>query len=201
MELSPLLLSKLLFYSFILGIALGILNDIWRITRVFFGVRYSSERFERLYSRLKMKREYNSAENKLRQLALNVIIFLQDLVFMIIAAVGIVFLNYYLNDGEIRLFTVISAVIGCALWYMSFGKLVIMFSEPIVMLIKFMVYTTVKIISTPVRYLVMFAVNIYKKILFKVRKAIANSRNIRYNIKRKKYYTEISRFGFLGKDF
>ena len=137
MELSPLLLSKLLFYSFILGIALGILNDIWRITRVFFGVRYSSERFERLYSRLKMKREYNSAENKLRQLPLNVIIFLQDLVFMIIAAVGIVFLNYYLNDGEIRLFTVISAVIGCALWYMSFGKLVIMFSEPIVMLIKF----------------------------------------------------------------
>ena len=197
MELSPILLSKLLFYSFIFGLALGALNDVFRITRVFFGVRYSNKHFLKLYSALKLREETGK---KKRGVLLNTLICLQDILFMACAGFGIVILNYYLNDGEIRFFTVFSMVIGIVLWYMSIGKVIIFFSEPIVVILKFATFTMLRILSAPIRYFIRFCRKTYKKISHKVRKSIANNRNMRYNKRKEKYYGDLSCFGFFGKD-
>jgi len=200
MELSPILLSKLLFYSFLWGIALGVLNDVFRITRVVFGVRYSTKHFEKLYEVLKFQKK-NDVEKKGRGLFFSSVIFLQDIFSTVIAACGIVILCYYLNDGKFRFFTVVAMSVGAVLWYMSFGKIVMMFSEPIVVIIKFVFRTVFNFLTSPIRWLAAFCVRIYKKIFFKLRKAIANNRNIRYNRRKKKYYADLSRFGFMGKEF
>lgn len=197
MELSPVLLSKLLFYSLLWGLALGAINDVSRIIRVFLGVRYSKRRFDKLYSLLKFEKRIKVKKNSI---LLNIVILLQDIVLFVIAAFGIVILNYYLNDGEIRIFTVASMLIGSVLWYMTLGKLMIAFSEPIVVLIKFVVYSIIKFICIPMRYIIMLVARVYKKICAKVIKTIANNRNMRYNNRKKRYYTELSSLGFIDKD-
>lgn len=193
MELSTILLSKLLFYSFLLGLFLGAINDVSRIIRVFLGVRYSKKSFDRFYSALRFEWRREAKRN---DVILNSVIFLQDIIFMIMAASGIVILNYYLNYGDFRFFTVISMCVGIVLWYMSLGKLIVMFSEPIVVLVKRCIYIVVCI---PMIYVLKVVTGLYKKIYNKALKAIANSRNVRYNKIKKKYYSDLSLFGFVGK--
>ena len=113
MELSPILLSKLLFYSFLWGLALGAVNDVSRIIRVFFGVRYSIKRFNKLYSAIKFEWKREAKRN---DVILNTVIFLQDFFLMLMAAGGIVVLNFYLNYGDFRIFTVFVMLIGGVLW-------------------------------------------------------------------------------------
>ncbi len=200
MELSPILLSELLFFSFLLGMSLGVFNDALRIIRVFFGVRYSKRRFDRLYSMMKYQKEKELTKKRGVRTILDCVIFFQDVVLAVVAASGIVILCYYLNDGEFRVFCVASMIIGAVLWYMSFGKIVMMFSEPIVVVLRFLVVALIMLLYAPIKLIFTLIVNMYKKISREMKKAIANKTNIRYNNVRKEYYTELSHVGFLRKD-
>ena len=108
MEISPFLLTLLLSWSFVFGVILGVINDMNRIIRVFCGVRYSEKRFGKLYELVLpvVHRPLLRSENKFHKKALAVLIFFQDIIFFILAGVGIILLNYEFNEGRFRFFTV-----------------------------------------------------------------------------------------------
>ena len=85
-------------FSFLYGICIGIVNDINRIVRVFFGVRYTKINFDKLYEFLKIAKKENSdnsISSKATNIYLNILIFIQDIFLTLFAASGIILLNYY----------------------------------------------------------------------------------------------------------
>ena len=82
MEISPLILAELLICSFLFGVFMGAVNDVHRIIRVFFGVRYSKKHFDKLYARkirIINRSVGNSAGNRTHK-RFGILIFFQDIV-------------------------------------------------------------------------------------------------------------------------
>ncbi len=198
MEISPILLSKLLFFSILFGIFMGCLNDINRIVRVFLGERYSKRSFEKLYNFFRMSQEMPKKKN---QTLFNTVIFFQDIIFMIMAAIGLVILNFYLNDGHFRVYTVFSAFIGFLIYFFTFGKAVIGVSEPIVIILRFAIITLVKMIIMPFKLFGLFVLRTNKKISYMIIKRLEKRTNIRYNNVKVKIYRELSASGFVSTSY
>ncbi len=202
MEISPLKLTELFVLSFIFGGALGVLNDFNRIVRVFFGVRYSSKSFEKLYSIFNIKYENNKDTTKFGTLALNLIIIVQDIFLVITAGIGTILLNYYYNDGKIRLFSLLTLGIGFFLYYFTIGKLVMLISEPIMVIIRELVKYVVRVILLPIKYIVNLLIKSVNNIYLLIKKHLAKMMNIRYNIKEVKRLEILSKIGFINhKEF
>ena len=90
MEISPLVLSFLLFYSFLWGALIGLLNDVNKIIRTFLCGEYSYS-IIKFYSFFKINVNTRKKEPSVtKKIIFNGLIFFQDLSFIIIAAVGII---------------------------------------------------------------------------------------------------------------
>ena len=200
MEISPLKLALLLFYSFLLGMGMGVFYDANRIIRVFFGVRYSKISFEGLYS-LKLpfvKRPISLKSNRgVRKFAQNAVIFAGDMLSLLIATVGIIVLNYSYNSGRFRFFTVIGTLVGFLLYYFTFGKLVMLISEPIAILTKYAFLSIFVIFGYPLMSFARFVAKNFKKCVFLCSFTLENRYKKLYNIYEKDYLLEMSKNGFL----
>ena len=192
MEISPLLLLQLLFFSFLWGAIIGLLNDINRLVRVFFGIKYTKINYDKIYSKLKFKQIGASGKKILK-----FIIVAQDLILLLILTYGIIILNYYFNDGRIRWFSVLAFIIGFILYYFVIGKMIMTISEPIVLIIHFLILTVFKIFLMPFIVLLKFIKCSVEKIYNVLRKRIEKKKNISYNKKRKEYLLEKSKQGFV----
>ena len=137
MEISPFLLTLLLSWSFAFGLILGVVNDMNRIIRVFCGIKYSKRLFGKLYelNLPVVHRPLTRRENKFHKKALAVLIFFQDIIFFIVAGVGIILLNYEFNEGRFRFFTVLAVIIGFLLLIVS-SRLVMSNTETILLIEK-----------------------------------------------------------------
>lgn len=198
MELSPILLSKLLLFSFLFGIFIGILNDVNRIVRVFIGVRYAEKDFTGLYSffHVSAPRSVNGTK---RGFFTNILIFFGDLLLFIVMGIGIVLLNFYYNDGRFRLYTVLATALGAVLYYYSLGRLVISVSEPIMIFLRFLIYQIIKLFFMPIKFIINIICSIVKKIYEIIRKELEKNYNIRYNKKEVENYLLLSELGFVGE--
>ena len=142
MEISPILLAKLLLYSLIWGGTVGVFYDVNRIFRVLLGVRYSKKHFDSLYSlRLPFSKKEislkNAADKTGGRFIKGATEFLGDFLSVTVAALGVVVLNYSYNDGRFRIFTVIGTLVGFLLYYFTLGRLVMLVCEPLAFLIKY----------------------------------------------------------------
>lgn len=199
MEISPFLLTLLLSWSLAFGVLLGVVNDLNRIIRVFCGVKYSEKRFGRLYELVLpvVHRPLLRKENKFHQKALAVLIFFQDIIFFIVASIGIILLNYEFNEGRFRFFVVIAVSIGFLLYYFTLGKVVMTVSEGIVFLIKATFLVVFSIMFRPFVVLGTFLINNLKKITLFSNITIANIQKKLYNKYKKKDMIQRSLNGFL----
>ena len=195
MEISPLTLSLLLWFSFLFGICVGIVNDINRIVRVFFGVRYTKIKFDKLYVFLKIKQEEKVKPKK--NIYLNILIFIQDIFLCLFASAGIILLNYYFNDGRFRLFTILAMLFSSTLYYLTVGKLVMLISEPIMLLIKTAVTFICRIVFLPIRLVCKWVYIMIKNTFYKTKKHIAKMMNIRYNKREEERLCNLSKHGFI----
>ena len=201
MEIYPLRLALLLICSAAFGAAVGMFNDVNRIVRVFCGVRYTGRSFDRLYE-LKMPftgRVLGApVKGKTGKALLGILIFFQDLLMLVYAAVGCVVMNYYLNNGQFRLYTPVAMVFGFAVYYFTVGKLVMIISEPITFFIRAAALTVAFVVSYPVRLLFSGIKKLSSSIIKKVRKSLAKKENMRYNKRKRRELEELSRRGFIG---
>ncbi len=91
-------------------------------------------------------------------------VFVQDILFFIIfSAVTFVFC-LTLNNGKIRLFIVLSEILGFLIYYISFGAFVIRVSGKIIYYIKKFFTLMAKVISAPILFFHRIILKIFKKI-------------------------------------
>ena len=199
MEISPYLLTLLLIHSFLFGAFLGILNDVSRIVRVFCGVSYSQKSFRSLYARelpLIHRPLVRKENGKIKERALAVLIFFQDLFLFAIAGVGTVLLQYQYNSGRLRFFCLPVMVVGFLLYYFTVGKCVMLISEGIVFVIRATVLILGSILLHPFVKIFHFFVKKLKKIARKIQFLIAKITKMLYNKHKKKEYMRMAERGF-----
>ena len=187
-------------FSFLYGICIGIVNDINRIVRVFFGVRYTKINFDKLYEFLKIVKKENSdntISSKSTNSYLNILIFIQDIFLALFAATGIILLNYYFNDGRFRIFTVLAMMLSAILYYFTVGKLIMLISEPIMLVIRTSFLFILKIILLPIRKAYLCIYLVIKNAASKTKKYIANRINIRYYKREVQRLFDLSKHGFI----
>jgi hypothetical protein len=198
MEISPLTLSILLLYSFLWGGIIGVINDVNKVIRV---ILFGNAFFERYKKTVEFFRLNNRPQksNSLDRTFLNILIFIQDFFALIIAAVGLILLNYYYNDGYFRLFTFIAIFIGFFIYYFTIGKLVTVILEPLAFFLRCIIISVIRIIILPLRLLLKSIITLIFKLFVKCKKSIEKNNNLRYNRKRREQIIRLSGYGFFNE--
>ena len=110
MEISPLLLAKLLLYSFYLGMASGALYDAFRILRVMSGsIDVIMPKMKNISLKIPATHRYISTQREgvKRGFFVHAVNFCCDFFTVLVVCIGLLILNYGYNDGRFRFFTVL----------------------------------------------------------------------------------------------
>ena len=198
MEISQIKLAELLAVSFLVGVAMGIINDINRIVRNIFNFKFKSNRFKGLYTFLKITEHTNKRPTKFNSIIFKVMFFVQDLVFTSLFALSIVLLNYYYNDGKMRLFSVGSLILGFITHFCTFGKITMFVLEPLTIIIKELFKRLLHLCLQPFIFIIHKAISFSKNIFLVIKKHIEIKTNLRYNIKERKRMIILSKTGFIN---
>lgn len=204
MGISPIRLFYLLLSSFLFGFGMGVIYDIHRILRVFFGVQYSKKRPTKFLVRplpIVGRPLGEIRQGKLKKFFLSLLIFLQDVFFFCIAALGVVILNYAYNDGQFRFYTILALFFGFFVYYFTLGKIVIYLSEWIVFILRAAFSIFFFLLLQPFVKIASFLLKIVKKTQANLQKTIANKRKKVYNIHKEKECFLAARKGFLSEYF
>ena len=202
MEISPILLFTLLLYSFIWGVLIGILNDINRILRALIYNKNISPRMQKFYDiklpLVKCCLREKLSSKKMIGSTYNILIFIQDLALVLTYILGLLFLNYSLNKGDFRFFTVLASLIGATLYYFTVGKLIFSLSEFICFVIKAVVVVILFVIFNPFVYILTKIQKFFEKIYLFFQKSIAKYIKKSYNIYKEKELLRGSGNAFLN---
>lgn len=141
----------LIIWSFVVGVFLGAVYDIFRIRRISFSPEIRSK--TRI---LKDDVCPKHGTSKLRgffrkniEIIDLVLIFFEDVIFMVFSAIVISLLTYKFNSGKIRWFILASAAIGFTCYYLTIGRLVKRCAEKIIRAIRLVVWWIIKITIIP----------------------------------------------------
>ena len=203
MGISPILLFKLLAAAFIWGIAVGIFNDINRISRVLFFTDAITDRAQRYYDlklpiiKSSLNSKLKSKNKKRNNLMYNCVLALQDFFLVFVYVIGLVFLNYELNKGEFRFFTVVFSLLGAVAYYFTAGKIVFNLSELICFVIRATAMIGFYVFFTPIMYILTKIRRFFKNIYIFFQNAIAKNIKKRYNKYKEKNLIRKSIHAFL----
>jgi hypothetical protein len=123
--------------SFICGIFLGAVYDVLRILRILFKISdCPSHSADGLYS-VCYPLVGRISDKKLRsRKAADVLLFISDVLFSVIAAVAVVIVAFFENDGKIRGECLCVTAVGFLSYYISVGRLTMLFSSYITFAIR-----------------------------------------------------------------
>ena len=134
---------------------------------------------------------------RVKRTLLPMMIFLQDVILFVFSAVGISILLYYFNYGRFRLFSVFATLLGFVAYYFTAGKLVMLFSEGIICLLRMTGMLFFYLATRPFIFLWRWIRAVTLKFLGKIREAIAKRRKRLYNIRMISRLMKEAEFGFL----
>lgn len=182
MEISPLLLAKMLLVSFLFGFQTGAFFDIGRALGGLFGGEVKSERVKKLYGvkLLFSKKSFPQTGKKISAFLRDAYIFIFDVLLVIFAVWGVVKINYSYNDGGIRFFTVAGVVAGFVCYYFTVSRLALFLAEVAVFALKYTVFSVFCAIFSPFS-------KIYNNLVKKIKKSLGKFR-FRLEKKSKKVY-------------
>jgi hypothetical protein len=182
MEISPIMMAKMLAVAFLFGIQSGVAFDIGKAIRALLLGEVKSERIRKIYSaKLPFsKRDICYRETGKRRIAKNIIIFVTDFVWVIYSAFGLVIINYAYNEGGVRFFTVVGMVAGFTLYYFTLSRLTVFFAELVCFMPRYAFLT-----FFDAGYLIFL--NIYNNLVKKLKKRCEKLR-LHIEKKRKKVY-------------
>ncbi|MBE6592375.1 MAG: hypothetical protein E7642_00090 [Ruminococcaceae bacterium] len=137
MEISQVILSLLLLYSFFFGAIVGMFYDGCRMLRVLAGKRYSKRGYKRIEAwRLPIiKRTLAPKSESVWQSAVT---FFGDILCVLFCTAGIIVLNYSYNSGRFRFFTVLGVLAGFFVYKYTLGRLVMLVAEPLVVVFRYL---------------------------------------------------------------
>ena len=129
----------LLGYSLTVGAMLGVIWDLFRVTRiaVFGRKRRQGSIFVQLpseQSELKLILSIDTSEK--HSVIAHIGVFLSDLGFCIFSAICVILMLFHASDGVIRGFAFAGAFTGFAIYYFTVGRITVIFSDAIIKIIK-----------------------------------------------------------------
>ena len=137
-------------FSILIGVALGALYDVVRIFRTSLGVVYVNRFTDKLKGiKLPLIKNPLLRQEKKRRIAENVMIFITDILYFLVATFVMMVYVYYVNSGVARWYIFVGSVLGIFAYYVSIGKLVISISECISFFIKVLISYLAFFISRP----------------------------------------------------
>ena len=182
MEISPILMAKMLLIAILFGAQSGIIFDAGRGLRALLFGEVKSPRLKRLYG-VKNKFSGRSLCESGKRSALifkYIIIFLCDFLWALYSFFGLVMINYSYNDGGIRAFTALGVLAGFFAYYFTLSRVVRFLIEFLCFLIRFVFFAVFDTVRMPF-------LKIYNNFEKNIKKSFEN---IRFHIekKRKKVY-------------
>lgn len=142
----------LLLYAVIVGAMLGVLWDVFRVIRIaFYGRRTGSPPPVRLPSDSAGVERALRFKHNIKIPSLSFFgTFICDLLFCLICTICVILLLFHLNDGEVRMFALLGAMIGFVVYYLTLGRLTVYFSDIIIRTIKKAVLTILRYTIFPI---------------------------------------------------
>lgn len=180
MEISPLLLAKMLFVSFLFGIQAGIIFDACKALRGLFCCEFKCQKMQMLssvnlpFSKRPLFKKAK-AEKKRTRFLKYAFLFFCDFLWVVYCFVCLMIINYSYNDGGIRFFTVFGLIVGFFAYYFTLSRLIIFVFEFFSFGLKYTFFVIIDAVSFPF-------LKIYNNLMKKIKK---RWENIRLHIEKK----------------
>ena len=182
MEISPVLLSKMLLISFFFGMQAGVIFDIGRALRTLLFGEVKSKGVKKICSKISRSsnQKIEKNKNKIEVICEYIVVFFYDIFWVAYSIFSLAIINYSYNNGGIRFFTVIGVVAGFAIYYFTISRLVIFLTELAVFLLRYTFFAFLNALSIPF-------LKIYNNLVKKIKKRCEKFR-FRIEKKVKKVY-------------
>jgi len=200
MEISPVLLAKLLLYSFCFGVATGIFYDINRLIRSFLGIECfeSGNKREISFKLPLINKSISLGQSKnVNGFFKGAVIFVGDMVTVMFAGIGILVLNYSYNDGTFRFFTVVGVFAGFLMYFFTVGQFTKYILSALAFFFKYCFCAFFVILGYPFKYFLNFVIKFVRKIFFLFKIVLEKRRKRVYNIYEKVCSLDLAKNGFM----
>ena len=197
MRIFPIEMFRWTVYALLCGVAMGILYDVLRLSRVMLGYRYISSRSAIINNGFTQRfRNKNSIDISQKAL-FRVILFFEDVFFVCIYAILFELLLFYGNSGEFRIVFLIAILLGFFVYYFSLGRITILFFEVWVIYLRSLIGYALYYVLLPIRFITRKMLDILKKIIAFLKMTLENILIKRYNKKERTLLLELSKKGMI----
>ena len=141
-------LALLFVYAAVTGFVLGVFYDLLRTLRLLRG---------------ESRKETPDAGQGRRSMLGIVLLFFEDVCFMLIVAVALILLCYFANDGRIRMSAIVGIACGFFVYVQTLGRLVICLAEILTGWIRKALAFVWRMILLPLRWLWMLLSFLWRK--------------------------------------
>ncbi len=188
-EISPLLQAKLLLSCAVLGLVVGAVYDMLRLSGIFFGIRYHQRRYKRIESLkipfVKKPLSY-SKKNGGKAVGERIFVAVVDFACFVLSAVVMCVLCYGYNNGKFRVFGLLGGIFGLFLYRIALRKVILEILSPVFSMFRYAFCSFFVIFGYPIGIFLKFFVKYIKKLLFLCSFTIENKCKKVYNKKQNK---------------
>ena len=185
------------------GVFLGIVYDIFRILRISRAseLSVSGALYDKIRPRKPLFRNTSRIfKTKSIKIADKVIVFIEDILFWLIVAVTEILFIFHNNGGEIRIYCLLSSILGFILYNRTLGRLVTMFAKQIIFLFRCLIYWVLYAIIYPIKLMIngikKIALCVYQVTLGRIFVSIKNKKRKSYSDKMKSAMLTAAGCGF-----
>ncbi len=185
MEISPIILAKMLWIAFLFSFQAGLIFDVGRAVRSYFSCLPKSKKIVSLYS---VKVPFSSgilnknSGKKRNRILENIILFFSDFFFVFYSGFGLAKINFSYNDGDFRFLTLVAFAIGFLLYYFTVSRLILLLLEIFVFVIKYPIGVICALTGKPFLKLYNILVKKIKKMFGKFYRRIEKKNKVVYNV-------------------
>ena len=154
---------EMFFKFFVPGIFSGMIYDIFRLNRI--KRNFHSSSFTDIVKKRYFSEKTVSPVKKHN--FDNILIFMEDVCFFLIAAIAEVLAIYYLNDGEIRIYCLLFSVIGFFCYQKTIGFVIIFFAKKLLCWFRKIICFFVFLILDPIVFITRKIGKIFSSIIQK----------------------------------
>lgn len=118
MEISQTLLGLMFVFAVAVGVALGFVYDVFRLTRILL------DEAGKKCAALRARQNEEKSSGSFSKALCATVLFLEDVLFFVIAGVALVLVLYYANDGQFRGIAPLGMAAGFFVYYNTVGHIV-----------------------------------------------------------------------------
>lgn len=136
------------------GVFGGVVYDIFRIFRISRAseLAISGSLYDKIRPRKPLFGSFSRVfKTKSVKIADKIIVFIEDILFWLIAAVTEILLIFHTNGGEIRIYCLFASILGFILYNRTLGRLVTVFAKQIIFLFRCLIYWSLYAIIFPIK--------------------------------------------------